>query len=409
MSETAIIYSSKKEPLFLYFLIFLLFITSMGLWIGWNGRSRFVFAIIGLIMVAYMFIMQIPIDKSRKNRFSLLVLLIGFTYLNQISLSLVLSRYIPYALIICLNEKDRCRCIHYITKWYAFLMIPCIITYILFHTIGLPSIGTLVVNTTTWQPDLYLYRENLFFYNYTDYYDIRFNGPFIEPGHLGMMSSFLLFADGFNMKKKETWIILTSVLLSLSLSGYVLTFLAFCFTMYDEGKISLKFILFSFVLILAIYLFFSFYNGGDNLINEKIISRLEPDEERGFSGNNRVFGEIDIYFASMFTERSLLLYGYDESTMEYLAMNGSRGTGIIMYIVRNGILGTCSAIMFYVVYFIFCENKRYALLSLIFVSFMFWQRSYPFWFSWIICYVYGISVNKEINLDYENRNINISS
>ena len=288
------------------------------------------------------------------------------------------------------------------------MLIPAIIIFVLYQTVGFPSFGTLVFNDFGNQSYEYLHRSNFVFYNYTDYYGIRFNGPFLEPGHLGMIGAFLLLATGFDFKRKETWIILCSIFLTLSLAGYMLTIIGFMLLKYYREQISIKFIILFLLLIAVLYIFSNFYNGGDNLINEKIFSRLEPDEEKGFSGNNRVFGEVNLYFLNMFNDKKLLLYGYDENTIDYLAETGSRGTGFIMYMVRHGIIGTVIVSLFYLFYSILSKDKKIAFLFFVFVALMYWQRSYPFWYSWFICYTCGILRYESIIKRNEDRNIDIS-
>jgi hypothetical protein len=149
------------------------------------------------------------------------------------------------------------------------------------------------------------------------------------------------------------------------------------------------------------------YNNGDNFFNKLILSRLEYDEEKGFSGNNRVFGMIEMYYVAMFNDIHTLLFGYDTETIEYLIWNNSRGTGYIMCMVSHGLIGTIAGILFYIAYSFNAKIKKSALMFLIFVFMLYWQRTYPFWFSWIICFVFGIS--NRINILNESRHSNILS
>ena len=406
MTETTQI--SKKDPIFLYFLIFILFLTSMNLWIGWNGRSKYIYMCVGLIALLYVCVNHVKINLDKRNVFSFIVLCIAYIYISHIGLGSIFEFFIPLYVIIFLENSNKVECIYYITKWFSLLLIPAIIIFVLYQTVGFPSFGTLVFNDFGNQSYEYLHRSNFVFYNYTDYYGIRFNGPFLEPGHLGMIGAFLLLATGFDFKRKETWIILCSIFLTLSLAGYMLTIIGFMLLKYYREQISIKFIILFLLLIAVLYIFSNFYNGGDNLINEKIFSRLEPDEEKGFSGNNRVFGEVNLYFLNMFNDKKLLLYGYDENTIDYLAETGSRGTGFIMYMVRHGIIGTVIVSLFYLFYSILSKDKKIAFLFFVFVALMYWQRSYPFWYSWFICYTCGILRYESIIKRNEDRNIDIS-
>jgi hypothetical protein len=242
------------------------------------------------------------------------------------------------------------------------------------------------------------YKNFIFYVEPTSInYYWRFNGPFLEPGHLGMMSAFLLLATGFDLGKRDTWILVVATLMSLSLAGYVLAFVAFLFCRFHQGKISLQYVVLYLFVMLLFYLYGTFYDGGDNIINEKIFSRLEADEDRGFTGNNRVFGQIPLYYEMMWSDTKTMLFGYGRETMKWLAETGSRGTGFTMWMVSHGIVGTVLSMLFYLVYSLFSKNKLFAFLSFAFVCMVFWQRSYPFWFSWVICYVYGITYNRKIS------------
>jgi len=252
----------------------------------------------------------------------------------------------------------------------------------------------------------YLIRSNYIFYCFSNFYDFRFNGPFIEPGHLGIMTAFLLFADGYDFKKYTTYILIFTLLLTMSLAGYVLCFAGYLFYKYDTNKIQFSFIVFFLASIIIVYFFGKIYKGGDNLLNNYILSRLEYDEEKGFSGNNRVFGQIDIYYAAMFNDTQTLLFGYNKDIIDYLAWNHSRGSGFIMCMVSHGLIGTIAGLLFYIFYYLIADNRKTALLFLVFVLMLYWQRTYPFWFSWLICYVFGITSRSKYL--YENRNINVS-
>ena len=398
MGKKTQIISSNKNPVSVYFCIFILFLTSMELWIAWNGRSYYINFFVGLCLWILIKINCIKLIIGKKNVYLFIILLLSYVYLSLAHFSIngivagLLGYLFPVSLIIFLNDEDRVKCLGYIVKWFAILMIPAMITYLLCQTIGLPSLGTLKLSDNPYQPDSYLFKENYFFCTmYSLKETVRFNGPFNEPGHLGMMSAFLLFADGYKFNKSSTWVILLALLMTLSLSGYVLAFFGFLFVKYNRGKLQLKFIILFLLIFLFGYLFVTFYNGGDNIINERIVSRLEPDEERGIAGNNRVFGDIHLYYLDMFNDTRLVLFGYDRETIDWLASTGSRGTGMEMFMVANGVVGIFLSLSFYFFCFLFRKPKKAAALYFLFVFLLLLQRSYWFWFSWIICYLYGFN------------------
>lgn len=65
------------------------------------------------------------------------------------------------------------------------------------------------------------------------------------------------------------WFILTGLIFSLSLAGYILLVLGFIIYMFYRGKIGGKYLLLILLLFLVIYSFGMYYNGGDNIVYEK--------------------------------------------------------------------------------------------------------------------------------------------
>lgn len=393
--------TTSRVPIGFYFCIFILFLNSMGLWIGWADREKIVNLVTIIALVLYLYnYYYVKFVFSKNNVFLAFILFIGnILFIQNFGLTHIQGFFI-FLIICCLRHDYQIQCLYYIVKWFAWLMIVSILVFLLAQLGAMPSFGTLNrigdVMHSYFSQD-YIVRTNYLFYCASDFYGIRFNGPFTEPGHLGMMSAFLLYADGFDFRKKETWIILFAILLTFSLAGYVLVFVSFLFLKYEKNEIKAHFILLFLIFILVVYLFGIFYNNGDNFLNEMIFSRLEYDEEKGFSGNNRVFGQIDIYYAAMFNDIHTLLFGYDKETIEYLAWHNSRGSGFVMSMVTRGIVGSLGGLMFYFVYYFYEHKNKTTFLFLSFVLLMFWQRSYPLWFSWIICFVFGIS-NRRIIL-----------
>ncbi len=56
----------------------------------------------------------------------------------------------------------------------------------------------------------------------------RFNGPFLEPGHLSMIVAILLYANKYDFKNNRyLWVLLVTIVLSFGLAGYVITIIGF--------------------------------------------------------------------------------------------------------------------------------------------------------------------------------------
>lgn len=388
---------------FCYFLLFFSFLLSMKIWIGWDGRSTSFNYIISFFLIGLFTIGKVRLVLSKRNIISFLLILLAQVIIqkstNVFLIVFLAIQDIPLLFILCLDDNRKVECLEYITKYYAYILIPGIIIFLLLSVVDFPPLNVLCTDSESvgLKEYSYLFRRNYIFYEPSDNVWSggifrRFNGPFHEPGHLGMMGAFLLFANQFDFKKKKhLWIIVLSVLFSLSLAGYVLAFMAFIMVRFYQGRIRLSRLLLFAFLVGGVYLGATFYNGGDNTLNNAIFSRLQYDEETGnLSGDNRATELMIDYYLYMQSDMNTLLHGYDTATVEMMEEKGGRGVGFIYWMVLHGIIGVLAAAAFYVFFMLSSNNKKFAVLSFVMICLMFVQRSYPFWSSWIILYVYGI-------------------
>lgn len=383
----------------LYFCIFMLFILSMKIWIGWNGIDLKINSAILLILLLLTLSKKIQLQYSKRSMISLICLYVGISYVHS-------SPFGPqnllttalYGYILFIKDIEKIQCIKYITKWFSYLMVLSLIAYWIAQFNLLPPIGimpyALGEDIFLRNPE-YCIRENYIFYMYApDFYGIRFNGPFVEPGHLGMMSAFLLFCNKFDFSKKYNVIILVALILSFSLAGYILAFIGNLMIRFYKGILRPRKMItyfFSFFIVIAL----SYQLTKDNpLFQELIFNRIELNDERGIEGNNRTSIEMGEYNDRMWTsgDIGLILSGYSERDWDEIVESngGFTGTGIIVAMVRRGLLGIMAMMFFYIIFLSFSTDKRFAFMAFVFVFLMFLQRTYPFWFSWIICYAYGI-------------------
>lgn len=368
----------------------------MGHWVGWDGRETRITFGLGLFISGFIIIANIGLKRNKRNVLSYILFIFACFFVKEVTIGTILSLFFPLFLVLMLNDNDRVLCFKFIYKWFALLLIPSILAYLIYLMGGLPSVGRIMVNSNDiYHPLWYLLRDNhlvlVTFPIQAQEGLSRFCSMFIEPGHLGMMCAFLLFAGRFEMKKRTTWVILAAALLTMSLTAYIMTLGGYVLSKYIRGDISKKFLILFLLFIICLFIFGSLYNNGNNLLNEYILRRLEPDKENGITGNNRVFGQIDLYFVTMFTDIRLMLFGYDRNTLESLLLSGSGGTGLKMFMISHGILGLIAVFSFYFFYCIMSRIKKVAFGFLLFVFLMFFQRSCWDWLSWIICYTYGMT------------------
>lgn len=404
------IIESQRKYLLSSFSIFILFIVSMNHWIGWSDRGKYIYAITGLLL---WFAFQ---QEKVKTRFSLRYIwpcvVLYFIYLyydigwagDPTSSALytnVLIFLIPLLLLICVEPLCKKVILVNITKMYAVLMLAALVVYFISLFVDLPSLGIIEFSKTI--KDSYAPCENYFFLTVpvenlsaAHHSFLRFQGPFIEPGHVGMICAFLLFSNKFDFTPKSNIVILISLLVTFSLAGYMLALIGYMLILFSQKRLGGKSIFVMAGLLLILITFGVTYNGGDNFINESILSRLQADEDRGFSGNNRTGLYVMYMFSNMFDNIQTALYGYDAITLKQL--EDEVGVGLVWFLVHHGIIGLMVVLFFYFVEVRRAYDKRYAYMYLLFLLAVFFQRNYPFWFSWLICFDYGIQVN-----DYEKK------
>lgn len=218
----------------------------------------------------------------------------------------------------------------------------------------------------------------------------RFAGPFLEPGHLGTMCIFLLYLRDFKIKNIGNLILLIAVLLSLSLAAYGLMIIAIIITLYNKRKYAAcltMFGLFGLSAMLATY-----YNGGDNPINQAIVARLEVNDNGEIAGNNRTSRAFDAAYEK-FLKSNEILFGQGRKAY------GVRGDGsdnitigcatYKRYFFLRGIIGSSLMILFLLLYLLKFENKRSIGFFIIYIVAN-CIRDYPSMEMWLFTYLLGV-------------------
>lgn len=171
--------------------------------------------------------------------------------------------------------------------------------------IGIAVFGWILYLSGVNLPNFIDYSDS--FYRFTIFYifnlngmpgeDIfpRFAGPFLEPGHCGTMSIFLLYIDRFRLKKFGNIILLAAVLMSLSLAAYGLLIMAVALVLIQNRQFVAMIV--SVLVFVGIGVVAMDYNNGLNAVNEKIVSRLEIGDDGEIVGNNRTSAFFDLSYA----------------------------------------------------------------------------------------------------------------
>lgn len=396
---------SSKIVLWFRLAIFFEILCGAHAWFTWwTDSSRLLQYIIALAIafIAYKYKskQRIKLNTSPAVVFAMLSYTIGIMFFNRGSIpSLVEVAFTLYTLWVVISDKENVKGhLQFVCKGLAIILIPGII---LFLGKGyIPTIGLIIQKGSS---EDYIFINQIFLIYRIDGFDSeatnRFHSVFLEPGYLGSMLSFMLFAIKYDFSKWYTKTILVAQLVSLSLAGYILTFVGYIIYLVSEGRSMKRITLFA-ILIPIIYTVATNYNNGNNYINNAIISRLEYDKEKGIVGNNRTGTGTEFYYnqaigngdiwLGLGAERVKQINGGSSESAGY-AVN-IRGAGYKVFFVIRGVI--CA--IFFLLFYIFIAKAaapskrfiRYGLIFLIIITFI--QAAYPTSTAWIYPFILGL-------------------
>ena len=282
--------------------------------------------------------------------------------------------------VVLLNVKDDCRIklLYTITKWFAVILAISLVFWVIHFFVPLPHITTVFDNP--WGG--YIIRSDYFFFRELENPDDiqRFQSYFLEPGHLGTIAALFLIVNQFDFKRIENFVYLLVIIVSLSAAAYVMIALGYLLFRVSEGKKS--YFVYAILLLLALLVFFMNYNGGNNVVNDLIFSKLT--RENG-AVEGRVSDDVLSLYNNMWNTGKDLFFG---KTM-FLNLD-TVGAGLILYFVQNGIFGTLLlALSYFSIYR--SKRSRYGFYVLIIYYISFLQRTYPYWDAFTVPFILGLS------------------
>lgn len=390
--------SNKKTTSLLWCsLVFVFFLATMRCWIGFGGRKLLMVYAFPVVMLGLYFVKQVKYEF--RTRYVVFSAIMAISSVFSLKTNMNINGYIfqmwpaiSFFFVLSIPDNEKEYVFKKIVKWFGILMMLGIPIYLITQFVRLPGFGTIIAeyNAELVKGECTNYLFYIYHHQLSDGMSFRrFNGPFIEPGDVGCATAFLLMATRFDFKKyRYLWAVLAALVLSLSLAGYMLTFFAYMVKSYYEDKRNFKTITVIFVILLGVYLFGTIYNGGDNIINEKILARLQYDEETGISGYNRTSLLKVEYFMAMFNDPKVMLYGYDQSTIEML-FRYNNGAGIVNKFLTVGIVRVIGLILPFAYFAFSSSSRKYAWMFFVFFLLFYSQRA-DIWLNYVMSYVYGI-------------------
>jgi hypothetical protein len=381
--------------------VLLLFLQSMFGWFLWG---QIVSAIVLCLVLTFIFAFTnsesvFSIKKSNLLAIFLIFVIQVYVVRDQNTNALIAAflRIIIISTILLLNDKIKVDLFRFLTKSFAILLFISLFAWILF-LLGF----SLPYFETSFNDEQYIFDNYYFFlYNHGDMIlpVPRFSSVFLEPGQLGMITSFFLCANRFDFKRKEILVIFIATIFTFSLAAYLLLLVSASafLTLYSRKPLR-NFVVWGFFLFF-LYSFFLNYNNGDNTINNLIFERLESDNGE-IVGNNRFSGDMDAYFDRFVSSENLITgIGSVQYEKAFLGANA----GYKVFLVQYGIIGTLFIFLFYLLIILGEPTKMAWILFLVYIL-CFLQAAYPLWECELILFITAIPFFKFNNSKDLNEN-----
>lgn len=375
-------------------IVFLLYFLSSSLAFYFWGTSALWIMIIADVMSLFLILKEINF-KCAPKRFSYCLLLFVLLVVWSIMTSglskgaITFLQYVPFLSLLMLTDEKLKEVYVYVNKYFSLLLLCSFVIYL--------SVSVFKLNIPNWGiissgSDVHTLFMNYIFYAEPLYdYELifpRFNGMFLEPGHLGMICSFMLMANGFSLKTYENKIYLIVLIFTLSLAGYLICFLGYILSVRPKK------IIYSLPLFLVLYYIVAVvWDDGDNFINILIFERLAFSED-SIERNARTSDILNNYFEQLNLKQYLM--GIGQYNFEKLQKIGYNGAGYKIYILNYGLIGLSLIFLFYYQIVKYAVNKKYVYAFFIVICISFLQRAYPWWLSWFLPFVY-LSTIKQTN------------
>lgn len=208
---------------------------SMKPWFFWNRAGIVFYALIVVFLLA-----RIPFFsmKLKKRQFiNCCLCLFMYTSISILDFS-CFSSVIQYFFrclflvfaVILFTDKEKILLVNTFTKVYSIVLFVSVIFYVLYLLdINIPY-TILKYESNTGYPEF----KNYIFLIVPNQFELfyRFQSIFLEPGHMGVISSLILYLNRYDLRRKSVLIIFVSVVIFFFVSSlyvaYFWLFVVFC-------------------------------------------------------------------------------------------------------------------------------------------------------------------------------------
>lgn len=374
-------------------------------WFTWSlDSSRILqygaYALLAFIAFQYKHKMKIRLNTKPAVLFGFFCYVIAVMFFNRFSIPSLVGVFLTlYVIWVTLSDNENAEShLNFICKGLSWIFIPGIILFIFSKYISIPGLIIQKGSNEDYTFINHLFQIVRLDLGYGSGAVGRFHSIFLEPGYLGSLLSFLLFAIRYDFSKWYGKVLLASLILSLSLAGYIITFIGYTLYLLSLEKSIGKIIVFA-MLTITVYFVSIDYNNGNNYINKMIIERLQYDEEKGISGNNRTGAGTEFYYnqaiengdiwLGLGSERVKQINGGSSYSAGY--EDNIRGAGYKVFFVTRGIISALCFLLFYIFVTVgCCKIVAIRTIAILLVILTFLQVSTPMSTSWIFPFILGM-------------------
>lgn len=370
---------------------FLVVIMANPLWPFWGFFRPLAYFLFPFLL----FVSLIQNRKSLKLPLTQSQLFIVFVYICVFLLiptiyTIRLSSYLfllTYLSILMLSDENKSLIFKCITRFLALVIgVSLPLWFIHVFLIQLPLFGILTSIISI--KDIEPMHNYIFFVMNGGVENGRFYSMFDEPGVLGTLSAFVLFANGYNFKKIDNIIILLGAIFTFSLAFYLL-FIIGIVLFYSKKT---TYLIFS-IICLSILSYGLYFFLKDNLIFQ--ITIVERFADISQSANERSSEYINDFFSSYIKSTDAIL---GLGTSFFSTLGWSEGSSYKDFLLEYGILGAFTLISMYFSLLKNINRNCFILFILFFVSFI--QRPLAFT-SWqiLLFACCCANLNKEVSVE----------
>lgn len=354
---------------------------SMKPWFFWNRAGIVFYALIVVFLLARIPFFSIKLKKRQFINCCLcLFMYTSISILDFSCFSSVIQYFFRYLFlvfaVILFTDKEKILLVNTFTKVYSIVLFVSVIFYVLYLLdINIPY-TILKYESNTGYPEF----KNYIFLIVPNQFELfyRFQSIFLEPGHVGVISSLILYLNRYDLRRKSVLIIFVSVVISFSLAAYMLLIFGYLLYFVMKGVYVFRKLLLITTILSSIVVFsLVFYvNNPDSVYSKLIVSRLEYNEDRGLAGNNRTTDQFDHYYDNVFWGKQNMFFGIGGD--DFYEKFGWGNSSFKTFIVVDGIVSLLFLILFYFYVLYSDYSSLYMGLFLLYIA-SFMQRPYALW------------------------------